>query len=159
MLTLTRKNRSTWFYEVARIRSPVSLVPFAVRLHLGLSASPTSRQRMYEDMNDSGLVACPLLVRYRGYDRIFFVNEALREIVQDYDDIQAARVIVRNYCYERFRDDLPDAVRAGKYNDWPPDQGWLLEQIELEFPDLCDFERIHYDAWRDLNMKKNPDDQ
>ena len=135
MLTLTRKTRSTWYYEAARIRSPVSLVPFAVRLHLGLWPATASRQRMYEDMNDSGLVAFPPLVRYRGHDRIFFVNESLREIVQDYndqdDDLQAARVIVRNYCYERFRDDMPDAVRSGKYNDWPPEQGWLLGKVEL----------------------------
>ena len=159
MLILTRKTRSDWYYEAARIRSPVSLVPFAVRLHLGLSASPPSRQRMYEDLNDSGLVAFPPLVRYRGHDRIFFVNEFLRGIVQDDEDIQTARVIVRNYCFERFRDDLPDAVSSGKYNDWPPDQGWLLGKVELEFTDLCDFERIHYDAWRDLNMKAIPDDQ
>ena len=167
MLTLTRKNLTFWLYDFAHIRHPVSVAPFAISTHLGLSRSPAGRQRLYEQMDNSGLVACPALIRYRSYDRIFFNNQALRELVENDVDIclltdigdkrellQATRIIVRDHCYERFDKDMPEVVTSGNLNDWPPEQGSLLAQNELEpgYPS-CDYERIHLDAFKKLYNK------
>ena len=160
MLTLTKKNRATWLYELAHIRLPVSVAPFAISAHLGLSWKPASRQRLYEDMDNNGLIASPALVRYYSYDRIFFMNQSLRDILQDDVDIclltdvgykrellQATRVRLRDRCYERFDEDMPEVVASGNFNDWPPGQGSLLAENELEpgYP-FCDYERIHLES-------------
>ena len=167
MPILTKKNRTTWLYELAHIRLPVSVAPFAISRHLGLSRKPVGRQRMYEDMDNNGLIASPALVRYHGYDRIFFMNQALREIVQDDVDIclltdvgdkrellQVTRVRLRDHCYERFDEDMSEVVTSGNLNDWPPEQGSLLAKNELEpgYP-YCEYEANHLEAFKELYNK------
>ena len=167
MLILTKKNRTTWIYELAHNRLPVSVAPFAISTRLRLSWHPVSRQRLYEDMDNNGLIASPALVRYYSYDRIFFVNQALRDIVQDDVDIclltdvgdkrellQATRFILRDHCYERFDEDMSEVITSGNLNDWPPEQGSLLAENELEpgYP-RCDYEAIHLEAFKELYNK------
>ena len=164
MLKLTRKTRADWFRELNNSPFPASLSPFAIRTHLGLAPWPGPRQRLYEDMDNSGLVAPPVLIHYHGYDRIFFVNQSLRELFQDDVDnkllksfrrkrvLQKTRGFVRNHSFERFDGDLYEGLKSGNYNDWPPGQGALLERVELEpgYP-CCEFERVHDQAFEKLN--------
>ena len=164
MLKLTRKTRIDWFRELNNSPCPASVSPFAIRAHLGLLPWPGTRQRLYEDMDNSGLVAPPIRIRYCGYDRIFFVNQSLRELFEDDVDnellkssrhkrvLQRTREFVRDHSFERFDGDLHEGLKSGNYNDWPPGQGPLLECVELEpgYP-CCEFERLHYQAFEKLN--------
>ena len=165
MLILTKKTRGSWFYEFARSGSPASVAPYKAAKHLGLVRP---NQKLYEAMDNSGLVALPGFVHYHGHDRIFFINQALREIIEDAVDIflppsvlrdkrealQATRVTIRDHCYERFDEDLYSVLESGNLNDWPPGQGSLLNNTELplDYPS-CDFERQHLDSWRELVEK------
>ena len=164
MLKLTRKTRDDWFRELNNSPCPASVSEYAIRTHLGLAPWPGTRQRLYEDMDNSGLVAPPVLIHYYGYDRIFFVNQSLREQFEDDVDIkllenfrrgrvlQRTREFVRNHSFERFDGDLYEGLKSGNYNDWPPGQGQLLKLVELEpgYP-CCKFERLHHQAFAKLN--------